>query len=132
MIWILVMKLLNAIARWHERQTTVRRLSRLDDRLLRDIGIHRHEIASVVHQYTRSMPVCYDRHGKTVVLPNGTLMALWCRVGPGVSHVPQSSKLGIGLAMKLSPILRSLTRSKKTVSVSWANGRSRSNSANRL
>ncbi len=83
MIWILVMKLLNAIARWHERQTTVRRLSRLDDRLLRDIGIHRHEIASVVHQYTRPMPVHYGGHGKTVVLPNGTLMALSCRVGPG-------------------------------------------------
>ena len=83
MIWILVMRLLNAIGRWHERQTTFRRLSRLDDRLLKDIGIHRHEIASVVHQYTGSMPVYHNRHGKAVVLPNGSLMALSCRVGPG-------------------------------------------------
>ena len=83
MIWTLVMKLLNAIGRWHERQTTIRRLSRLDDRLLKDIGIHRHEIASVVHQFTRSMPVYDHGHAKTVVLPNGALMALSCRVGPG-------------------------------------------------
>ena len=83
MIWILVMRLLNAIGRWHERRTTIRRLLRLDDRLLKDIGIHRHEIASVVHQCARSMPVYHNGRGTAVVLPIGSLRALSCRVGPG-------------------------------------------------
>ena len=83
MTWILSMRLLDAIVGWHERRTTIRRLSRLNDHLLRDIGIHRHEIASVVHQSARSMLVSYDGQGKAVALPNGSLMDLPCPAVPG-------------------------------------------------
>ncbi len=74
MTWILVMRRLDAIRRWHERRTTVRRLSQLNDRLLQDIGIHRHEIESAVHQSAGGLPASYQGHGKAVVLPNGSLM----------------------------------------------------------
>ncbi len=83
MTWILLMRLLDAIRRWHERRTSIRRLSQLNDRLLRDIGIHRHEIESVVHQSVGSMPASYQGHGKAVVLPNGALMDPSCCTVPG-------------------------------------------------
>ncbi len=76
MTWILSMRLLDAIVGWHERRTTIRRLSRLNDHLLRDIGIHRHEIASVVHQSAKSVPVSNNGQGTTIVLPNGSLMPI--------------------------------------------------------
>ena len=74
MLWIPTMSLLDAIVRWRERRTTIRRLSRLNDHLLRDIGIHRHEIASAVHQSAKSVPVSNNGQGKTIVLPNGSFM----------------------------------------------------------
>ena len=83
MIWIFVMRHLNAIGRWRRRRTAIRRLSRLNDHLLKDIGFHRHEIACAVDRAARSLPVASNGHGKSVVLPKGTLMALPCRAGPG-------------------------------------------------
>jgi uncharacterized protein YjiS (DUF1127 family) len=77
------MRLLDAVRRWHERRTTAHRLSQLNDRLLQDIGIHRHEIESVVHQSVGSMPASYQGHGKTVVLSNGALMDASCCTVPG-------------------------------------------------
>ncbi len=74
MLWIPTMRLLDAIGRWRARRNTARRLSRLNDHLLRDIGIHRHEIASVVHQSAKSVPVSNDGQGTTIALPNGSLM----------------------------------------------------------
>ncbi len=76
MIWTFVMRLLDAIGQWRERRTAVRGLSRLNDHLLMDIGIHRHEIASAVHQAAKSMPVSCIGHRKAVVLPNGSQMDL--------------------------------------------------------
>ena len=83
MTWILLMRLLDAIGRWHERRTTVRRLSQLNDRLLQDIGIHRHEIESAVHQSVGSLPASNQGHGKAVILPNGALMDPPCCTAPG-------------------------------------------------
>ena len=74
MLWIPTMTLSDTIVRWCERRTATRRLSRLNDHLLRDIGIHRHEIASAVHQSAKSVPVSKNGQGKTVALPNGSLM----------------------------------------------------------
>ncbi len=74
MIWTFVMRLLDAIGQWRERRTAVRGLSRLNDHLLMDIGIHRHEIASAVHQSAKSVPVSNNGQGKTIALPNGALM----------------------------------------------------------
>ena len=74
MIWTFVLRLLDAIGRWRERRWAVRRLSRLNDHLLKDIGIHRHEIASAVHQSAKSVPVSNNGQGKTIALPNGALM----------------------------------------------------------
>ena len=74
MIWTFVMRLLDAIGQWRERRTAVRGLSRLNDHLLRDIGIHRHEIASAVHQSAKSVPVSNNGQGRTIALPNGSFM----------------------------------------------------------
>ncbi len=84
MTWILSVRLLDAIMRWHESRTRIFRLSRLNDHLLRDIGIHRHEIASAAHQSARSMPVSYIGHRKAVVLPNGSLLDFQRRAVPGL------------------------------------------------
>ena len=74
MTWTLVLRLLNAIGRWHERRSIIRRLSRLNDRLLQDIGIHRYEIASVAQQSAKSMPASDNGHGKAVAPANDALM----------------------------------------------------------
>ncbi len=83
MTWTLVLRLLNAIGRWHERRSIIRRLSRLDDRLLQDIGIHRFEIASVAHQSTKSMPASDNGHGKAAAPANGSLIEQSCSAVPG-------------------------------------------------
>ena len=54
-----VLKLLNAIHRWHERRQAIQALSELDDRILRDIGIDRGAIPHVVanHRFPDLYPV---------------------------------------------------------------------------
>ncbi len=47
--------LLNAFIRRREEQRAIRHLQALDDHLLRDIGIHRSEIASVVSGRERDL-----------------------------------------------------------------------------
>lgn len=46
---------------WRMRRAAINELSRLDDRLLRDIGIHRGEIAAVVDGMLRRPPVAARR-----------------------------------------------------------------------
>ena len=83
MTWILLMKLMHAIKRWHERRTTIRQLSQLNDHLLNDIGIQRYEIDALVQQSVRSMPVSYKAHGVKVTLSDGSLMDQSCHAVPG-------------------------------------------------
>jgi len=42
-----------SIARWNQCRKTVRELRRLDDRVLRDIGLHRDDIGYVAHGLSR-------------------------------------------------------------------------------
>ena len=42
----------NAFRRWQRTQATIRELSRLDDRTLRDIGVNRADITNVVRRHT--------------------------------------------------------------------------------
>lgn len=93
MLHILMTSLLAAFGRWHDRRKTIRTLSGLNDHLLRDIGIDRHEIESAVRRSAGprsagswsagSRPVVPGRPGGAVILPNGTLMNLSCGAAPG-------------------------------------------------
>lgn len=76
MTWSLILRVADAFARWHERRTAVRRLSALDDRMLGDIGIDRHEIGAVVRRSAGFRPVSHSGCGRVVILPNGSLMDL--------------------------------------------------------
>lgn len=48
-----IASVVRAIARWHRFRKTVRELRRLDDRMLRDIGLRRDEITYVAHGLAR-------------------------------------------------------------------------------
>lgn len=44
------------ILHWHRRSTAIKALSNLDDRLLRDAGIERHEIEHTVNHWFQTEP----------------------------------------------------------------------------
>lgn len=67
MIWILLMRLLDTIRRWRARRATIRQLSRLDDHLLKDIGIDRWQVECVARKLAESKPAS----------------GAWSRRGPG-------------------------------------------------
>lgn len=45
---LVLRRLFDALGRWHSRRKTIQALSALDDRMLRDIGLHRSEIPALV------------------------------------------------------------------------------------
>ena len=47
----------DAFRRWRERRTTVAALSALDDRMLKDIGVRRDDIYSVVEELGKDHPL---------------------------------------------------------------------------
>ncbi len=49
-----VLRLVQALSTWRRRSAAVRELSALSDHALKDIGLHRGEIRSVVHEMTRA------------------------------------------------------------------------------
>ncbi len=49
-----LLRLGQALSVWHRRRAAIDELSALSDHMLKDIGLHRGEIRSVVHEMTRA------------------------------------------------------------------------------
>jgi uncharacterized protein YjiS (DUF1127 family) len=56
MIWCALVKLIAIVRRWQLRRATIRQLLRLNDHLLKDIGISRSEVEVVADQLAKSIP----------------------------------------------------------------------------
>ncbi|WP_119460321.1 DUF1127 domain-containing protein [Rhodospirillaceae bacterium SYSU D60014] len=72
----------DGVVRWHERRSTIKVLSDLDDRLLRDIGLLRGDIGFVVDelidQSRAKRNAVNETHGRLQSVRSGTPIPMGC------------------------------------------------------
>ncbi len=61
-----IKNVVNRLSNWHRRRVSIRELSALDDRLLKDIGISRSEIGAVVDGALRDHAPAKHRNTRPV------------------------------------------------------------------
>jgi uncharacterized protein YjiS (DUF1127 family) len=58
------LELISRWGRWYRCRATMRELSQLDDRMLKDVGLHRSQIPSISHELTSMASVADGRSRK--------------------------------------------------------------------